>query len=56
MLPENPIRKEAVMSKKQKKEDEQKVIFLKFMFFYCWSIFSVVGAYFAIVRAACSMI
>jgi len=39
-----------------KKEDEQKVIFLKFMFFHRWSIFSVVGAYFAIVRAACSMI
>jgi len=52
----SPDGKKQSCQKSIKKEDEQKVIFLKFMFFYCWSIFSAVGAYFAIVRAGCSMI
>jgi len=55
MLPENPIRKEAVMSKKHKKRRWAKSHLLKIYVFYCWSIFSAVGAYFAIVRAGCSM-
>jgi len=34
----SPDGKKQSCQKSIKKEDEQKVIFLKFMFFYCWSM------------------